>query len=292
MKVEKNILVAFILNLLFSVIEIIGGLFTNSTAILSDSIHDFGDSLSIGISYFLEKKSKRKPDSNYTYGYLRYSVLGALITNIILFVGSVFMIYESMKRIINPVQVNYNGMFIFAILGVIINFLAAYFTSNSHSMNEKAVNLHMLEDIFGWLTVLIGSVIIKFTNILIIDPLISIVVSVFILYKVLKNCKLIIDIFLEKTPKNISVNNIKEIILSIENVINIHHVHIWSLDGLNNYATMHVVVNKPDGIKNKIREELKKYGVNHVTIEFETEEENCKDTKCSYKKNDVHKHHH
>ena len=150
MKTEKNILFAFILNLAFSIFEFFGGIFTNSVAILSDSIHDMGDAVSIGVSFFLEKKSKKKPDNNYTYGYIRYSVLGGLITTVILLAGSILVIYNAMGRIINPVEVNYKGMIIFAIIGVVMNFIATYLTREGDSINQKSVNLHMLEDVLGW----------------------------------------------------------------------------------------------------------------------------------------------
>ena len=156
MKTEKNILGAFILNVTFSVLEFIGGALTNSVAIISDSIHDMGDAISIGLSYFLEKKSKKKPDKKYTYGYIRYSILGGLITTVILIIGSSLVIYNSIIRIFNPVEINYNGMIIFAIFGVVINFMAAYLTREGDSINQKSVNLHMLEDVLGWIVVLIG----------------------------------------------------------------------------------------------------------------------------------------
>ena len=156
MKTEKNILIAFILNLLFSILEFFGGFLTNSVAILSDSIHDFGDALSIGISYFLERKSKKKADDKYTYGYVRFSVLGGVITTTILLVGSILVIIGAVKRIFNPVEVNYSGMIVFAILGVILNCIAAYVTREGDSINQKSVNLHMLEDVLGWIIVLIG----------------------------------------------------------------------------------------------------------------------------------------
>ena len=144
MKTEKNILIAFLLNLAFSIFELIGGIFTNSVAIISDALHDFGDSISIGISYILEKKSKQKPDKHYTYGYARYSTLGAVITNAILLVGSALVIINAIGRIFNPVPINYNGMIIFAVFGVVVNTLAAYFTREGDSLNQKAVNLHIL----------------------------------------------------------------------------------------------------------------------------------------------------
>ena len=246
MKTEKNILIAFLLNLAFSIFELIGGIFTNSVAIISDAVHDFGDSISIGLSYFLEKKSKKKPDSNYTFGYSRYSILGAFITNAILTIGSVLVIINAVKRIINPVEINYDGMIIFAIFGVIVNFLAAYFTKEGDSLNQKAVNLHMLEDVLGWCVVLIGAILIKFTKINVIDAIMSIGVAIFILIHAIKSFKSIIDLFLEKTPDGINIEQLKEHLQNIENVKEVHNIHVWSIDGFNNYATLHIVTELQD----------------------------------------------
>ena len=205
MKSYKKILIAFILNISFSIFEFIGGLFTNSISIMSDAVHDFGDALSIVTSLVLEKISKRKPDSSYTYGYARYSILGALITTIVLTIGSIFVITNGISRILNPEVIDYNGMILFAIFGVLINFTAAYFTRDGESINQKAVNLHMLEDVLGWVIVLIGSILIKYTNISILDSIMSICIAIFILINAFKNMKEILDLFLEKTPKNISI---------------------------------------------------------------------------------------
>lgn len=293
MKTEKNILVAFILNLGFSIFEFIGGTITNSVAIISDSIHDIGDSLSIGISYFLERKSKKKPDEKYTYGYIRYSVIGSAITTVILLLGSIFVIVNAFERIIHPVEINYDGMLVFAIIGVIVNVLAAYFTKEGYSLNQKSVNLHMLEDVLGWIIVLIGAIIMRFTSIAILDPILSILVAVFILINALENFKSIINLFLEKIPSGISVSDLKEHLLKIKNVCDVHHIHIWSMDGYNNYATMHVVIDSDDKkIKEKIREELNEHGIYHVTIELETKDEICKDLNCKIDDTHVNKHHH
>ena len=293
MKTDKNILIAFILNLGFSIFEFIGGTITNSVAIISDSIHDIGDAMSIGLSYFLEKKSKKKPDDKYTYGYIRYSIIGSMITTIILIIGSIFVIYNAIKRIINPVDINYNGMIIFAIIGVIINFLAAYFTKEGNSLNQKSVNLHMLEDVLGWIVVLIGAIIMRFTDIKIIDPILSIMVALFILKNAISNFKLVLDLFLEKTPKEISINELKEHISKIDGVIDIHHIHIWSIDGFNNYATMHIVTNgKNKKLKEEVKEELLGHGISHTTIELESKDEVCHDEVCSIKNNNMVKHHH
>lgn len=294
MKTEKNIFIAFILNLAFSIFEFVGGIVTNSVAIISDSIHDMGDALSIGISYFLEKKSKKQPDEKYTYGYARFSVLGATITTLILLFGSVFVIFNAFKRIIHPVEINYNGMIIFAIIGVLVNFIAAYFTKDGHSINQKSVNLHMIEDVLGWIVVLIGAVIMKFTDINIIDALMSIAVAVFILYHSIKNLKFIIDLFLAKTPRDVSVSEIKEHLSKIDGVKDVHHIHIWSMDGYNNYATLHVVTSgENQNIKSEIREELEEHGIVHVTIELEKEDEVCGEAECHVKENHIeHGHHH
>lgn len=292
MKTERNILIAFILNISFSIFEIVGGLFTGSIAILSDSLHDFGDALSIGISYFLEKKSKRKSDDKHTYGYIRYSVLGGIITSTILFVGSIFVIYESIKRLIHPSSINYNGMIVFAIVGVIVNLIASFVTREGDSINQKAVNLHMLEDVLGWIVVLIGSILMKFTDIKYIDSVLSICVALFIMFCVFKNLKNISDLFLEKTPKDIDINELKKHLLEIEGVIDIHHIHIRSMDGYNTFATFHAVVNEYDEkIKHQLKEELEEFSIVHSTIEIELKDEHCDDKKCEIKTHSNHHHH-
>ena len=293
MKSEKNILVAFLLNISFSLFELIGGLLTNSVAILSDSVHDLGDALSIGISYCLEKISKKKPDNNHTYGYKKYSIIGSVITTTILLVGSSFVIFESVKRIINPQEVNYNGMILFALFGVIINFVASYVTKDGESLNQKAVNLHMLEDVLGWIVVLIGSILMKFTNITLLDPILSISVAIFILFHSLKNLKEVIDIFLEITPKNIEIDTIKNSLLKVDGVTDVHHIHVRSIDGFNHIATLHIVVKEYDEkIKKKAKEDLKKYGIGHSTIELELEDEHCNNKDCILDNGHIYHHHH
>lgn len=294
LKTEKNILVAFILNITFSIFELFGGIFTGSIAILSDSLHDIGDALSIGIAYLFEKKSKKKPDYKYTYGYVRYSVMGSIITTIILLVGSVFVIYESIKRLINPTPINYDGMILFAIFGVLVNTLAAYYTREGDSLNQKSVNLHMLEDVLGWIVVLIGSILMKFTNISYIDPILSIAVATFIFISAFKNIKLIVELFLEKTPQNVNIDEIKEHLLKIDGVDDVHHIHVRSLDGYNNFATLHVVVKEYKyELKNKIKEELKEHNIGHSTIEMELKDEKCDEENCEIDmENSEHHHHH
>ncbi len=298
MKTEKNILIAFILNLAFSVFEFIGGIITGSVAIISDSVHDIGDAASIGISFFLEKKSKRQPDEHYTYGYARYSVIGSVITTFILLFGSAAVIYNAVDKIISPSEINYNGMIIFAVFGVCVNFIAAFFTRDGDSLNQKAVNLHMLEDVLGWAVVLIGSVVMKFTDFAVIDPIMSIGVAVFIFINAIRGLKEATELFLEKTPHEISLSEIKEHVTEIEGVIDAHHIHVWSTDGQHNYATLHIVTNADHReIKEKIRAELSEHGIGHVTLELEAEGEECREEHChvefkSEQKHHGHHHHH
>ena len=292
MKTERNILIAFILNLSFSIFEFFGGFFVNSVAILSDSLHDLGDALSIGISYFLEKKSKKKADEKYTYGYIRYSVLGGIITTTILLAGSVLVIIGSTRRLLNPVEINYSGMIVFAVIGVILNFVAAYVTREGDSINQKAVNLHMLEDVLGWVVVLIGAIIMNFTDIRMIDPLMSIGVALFLLFNALKNLRAVLDLFLEKAPSDINISELREHLLGIEGVEDIHHIHVWSIDGYNNYATMHIVTRVEDikGIKQMIRDELCEHNICHAVLE--TESEICDDRECHFEACPHYHHHH
>ncbi len=296
MKSPKRILMAFLLNLSFAVLEFIGGAFTGSIAIISDSVHDLGDSVSIGISYFLEKKSKKKPDDKYTYGYLRYSVLGSLIMNAILITGSAFVIKNAVERIINPVEINYNGMLIFAIFGVVINLIAAVATRDSDSLNEKAVSLHMLEDVLGWGIVLIGAIVMKFTDITYIDPIMSIGVAIFILVHAFKSFKDIYYIFFEITPEGIEAEELIHHLKEIDGVLDVHHLHIRTLDGINHIATLHIVTSSSFAdVKKAVKKELAEHGISHTTIEIETPEEECEDLVCKPNHSEhshSHSHHH
>ena len=296
MKTEKNILIAFILNFTFSVFEFIGGIFTGSVAIVSDAVHDIGDAASIGLAYFLEKKSQKAPDEVYTYGYVRYSVLGSVITTLILLFGSVIVIYNAVSRMIFPSEINYNGMIIFAIVGACVNLCAALLTRSGESLNQKAVNLHMLEDVLGWIVVLIGAVVMKFTDLSVIDPLMSIGVAVFILVNATKNLGEVLDLFLEKTPRGVKISELKDHICEIDGILDVHHIHVWSMDGHSHYATMHVVVTgEPYDVKDKIRKELREHGIGHVTLEIEAEGEHCHEPHCQiehHKPSHHHHHHH
>ena len=295
MKTETKILTAFLLNLMFSIFEFAGGLWTGSIAIASDAIHDIGDAASIGLSYFLEKKSKLPPDKKYTYGYGRFSVLGGAISSLVLLLGSVAVIYSAVTRILHPTPVRYNGMILFAVVGICVNFAAAYITHRGTSVNQKVVSLHMLEDLLGWVVVLVGALVMRFTEITVIDPIMSIGIALFILTNACKFLKEFLELFLGKVPGSINIAEIQAHIMGIDGILDVHHIHIWSIDGHRNLATMRIVTNgHPHQIKDAVRAELEEHGIRHVTLELEAAEEQCheKDCKIEYGNSEGYHHHH
>ena len=268
-KSKTGIGIAFFLNLGFSLFELIGGLFTGSVAILSDSVHDLGDTLSIGVSFALEKKSSAPPNERNTFGYARYSVLGGAITTLILILGSVLVVLQSVRRLLNPTEIRYDGMIVLSVIGVIINLGAAWFTRSGDSVNQRAVNLHMLEDVLGWIVVLIGAVIMRFTDIAVIDPLMSIGVAIFIFIEAIKNLKEILDIFLEKTPAGIDAARVLNELSALPGITEIRTLRLWTLDGKTNCAMLQAKTSlSNEQARTVIREKLNELGFGISTIEI------------------------
>ncbi len=295
---EKNIKVAFFLNLFFTIFEFFGGLFTNSISILSDSLHDFGDSISLFLAWMFEKKAKKAPDDKFTYGYIRFSVLSAFITSLVLGVGSVVVLYNSIPRLFNPKTVDYSGMIIMSVIGILLNGIGAYTANCGEKISEKAVGLHLLEDVLGWFAVLIVSIIAKFVgNAPILDPILSVGITAFILFHVIKNIKKVFSIFLEKAPEHISMDDVRDELKEIEG-IDAHHIHFWSGDGVNNYMTLHALVSESltpfeiANIKKEIRHHLSHLGINHTTIEIEFKCDECENKNCETHLCESIKHHH
>ncbi|HHU63521.1 MAG TPA: cation transporter [Clostridiales bacterium] len=283
---QNNIKVAFFLNLAFTLLEIAGGLWTNSMAILSDALHDLGDSISLAMAWYLQKFSQRGPDERFSYGYARFSLLGALINSFILVAGCVLVLTKTIPRILRPEALNPKGMLVFAILGVVINGVAVLRLRKGSSLNEKVVFWHLLEDVLGWAAILIVSIVLMFVNLPILDPILSIIITVYVLYNVVKNLKNVLNVFLQGVPKDLSIREIEQEIMEKTDVLSVHHTHIWSLEGQKNLLTTHVTVQ--DGaeqqriiaLKERIKDLMKEKGISHVTIEFEFASEDCKDTHC------------
>jgi len=282
-KTLSRLALAFFLNLGFSVFEVIGGFYTNSVAILSDSIHDLGDSVSIGISWLMDIKARKKPTKSYTYGYSRYSLLGALISSLILLVGSTIMVIEAIQRLANPEPVRATEMIWFAVIGIVINGWAALHASKGKSINEKAVGLHLFEDVFGWVAVLLGSIAMTIWEIPILDSLLSIGFTIFIMTHVVKNIRSIIEVFLEKAPGHIDIEKVQADLLSVEGILDVHHVHVWSLEGQIPLITLHIVLKKGvneeqyQQIQKTLHERLHEAGLEHATIELEYDPQVCEE---------------
>ena len=278
---SRNIRIVFILNLLFTAIEIIGGFWTNSMAILSDALHDLGDSFALGITLILDKLSHRVSDEKYSYGYQRFNLLAALINTIILVIGSIFIFSEAIPRLSHPEHSNAQGMVIFAIIGIAVNGAAALRLRGSKSQNTKIIAWHLLEDVLGWTAVLIVAFVLLFKDIHILDPLLSILITAYVLYNVLKNLKKTLSLFLQGVPEDIEIKKLEENILNQPRVKSVHHTHIWSLDGENHVLTTHVVVFKHttriqiSQIKKSIMALISGHHFEHTTIEIEYEDENC-----------------
>jgi cobalt-zinc-cadmium efflux system protein len=277
----KNIKAAFFLNLGFTILEVIGGFYVNSVSILSDALHDMGDSLSLGLSWYLHNKSKQGADAKFTFGYSRFSLLGALINSIILLVGSCFVIYEAVNRFIHPEPADAKGMLYFALLGMAVNGYAAFRLSGGKSLNERVVSWHLIEDVLGWVAVFIVSIVMMFVDAPWLDPALSLAITLFILYNVIGRLKEVMVILLQGAPSDIDADEVKAAILQLPYVTGMHHVNIWSLEGEHHVYTAHIRTKGVDTfaelveVKRSVKAVLKKYPFTYYTVEVEVEGEEC-----------------
>lgn len=297
---KSRLSLAFWLNLSFSIIEIVGGILTNSTAIVADAFHDFTDAIVIGLAVLLEKLSGKKRTAIFSYGYKRFSLLSALGMSVFLLVGAVFMSISAYHSFINPKEVNSIGMLWLAILGIAVNgyaFLKIKHSnghsshhhghSHSHDMdfNSKAIMLHLLEDVLGWVAVLIGAVVIYFTGWFWIDGVLVLAIAIFIGYNATKNLISTMKILLQSVPENVNVAQLSNELKQIGGIENIHDLHIWSLDGNYNIGSLHAVINTIDkdreaDILSSVLQLMEKHKIQHPTIQLETTIKNCRLISC------------
>lgn len=275
---EKRIGTAFFLNLAFTLIEIAGGLLTNSMAILSDALHDLGDSLALGLSWRFARLSKRTGDEVYTFGYRRFSLLGALAMSVFLFGGGAVVLFESIPRILSPEATNVPGMLGIAVVGVVVNGVAALRMRGGSSLGERIVTWHFVEDVLGWVAVLIAALVMMFHDIPIIDPILSILITLYVLWNVGKRLKDTLVILLQGVPDGVDLNTVVAAIRAVPGVCDVHHTHIWSQDGEHHVLTAHVVIENADSfdevaaLRGQIKGELLHLGIRHATIEIESRE--------------------
>jgi cobalt-zinc-cadmium efflux system protein len=278
---NRAIRLAFLLNFGFTIIEIIGGLWTNSIAILSDALHDLADTISLSLSWYMERYSRKERDKKYSYGYKRYSMLGALINIFIIIAGSLFVLSEAVPRLLQPQPAKVPGMILFASIGIIVNGFSVLRLRKGKTLNARVATWHLMEDVLGWIAVLIISIVLLFSDIYILDPILSILITIFILINIIRNLKSTLTLFLQAIPEHIDIDNIEKEFLTFNKVKSSHHTHCWSLDGKNHVLTTHVVVDKNATkdevlqIKCKIKSWIEKLGFEHLTIEIEYEGEIC-----------------
>jgi cobalt-zinc-cadmium efflux system protein len=266
---------AFFLNFGFTILEIAGGLWTNSTAIIADAVHDLGDSLSLGLAWFLNRYAQKGPTHRYSYGYRRYSLLGALINTIILIVGGIIVLFQAVPRLLDPETTHAPGMIGLAVVGILVNGLAAFRLRGDKSANVKVAGWHLLEDLLGWIAVLIVSVILLFTDLYILDPILSILITLYVMVNMIRSLKQTFGLFLQAVPSEVDIREIEAKLQAIDGVHSTHHTHIWSLDGEQHVLTTHLVVDKEAAkedilqIKKKVTDLAEAQDFEHVTIEIE-----------------------
>ena len=275
---------AFFLNLAFTIIEFIGGALTNSMAIMADAVHDLGDTLAIGLAWTLDRVGRKEADNGFTYGYHRLSLLGALINGAILIIGSLWILSEALPRLINPQMPDAVGMIWLAILGVTVNGFAAYKLSGGKTLNEKVLNWHLLEDVLGWVAVLVVSIVLLFVEWPILDPILSIAFTLFILINVLKRLSQTIRLFLQAAPDDRIAEETRGKLQALEHVAEIHHLHVWSLDGERHVVSAHLLLDRPidsdtqNAVMMAVKAALEAYDFAHTTIELEQCKETCRDS--------------
>ena len=274
MKTKHAVWLAFFLNLSYAIVEFIAGGVFGSSAVLADSVHDLGDAVAIGVSAVLETISNREEDSRYTLGYKRFSLLGALITAVILMTGSVFVILENITKLFHPQPVNDEGIFWLGIIAVTINVLASLVVRNGKTKNESILSLHFLEDTLGWVAVILMAIILRFTDWYILDPLLSLVISFFILSKAIPRFWSTLKIFLDAVPEGIDIEQVKSDLEQLDHVTSVNQLNLWTMDGLEKNAIVHVClehVKHMEVCKESIRDLLKDCGFQNVTIEVDAD---------------------
>lgn len=279
----RSLQIAFLLNLVFSLLELAGGLWTNSISILTDTLHDGADCFSLGLAWYLQRLSTRRPDAKFTYGYRRFSTLGALMTGVVLTVGLIFIGWNAVLRLRHPEPVEAGGMLGIAILGIILNGAAAWRLRHGHSLNEKVASWHLLEDTLGWFAVLIGSVVMMIADVPIIDPILALLIAVFVLWNVIKNLRKVALVFLQSAPPGFDPDAFNREVASLPGVVSAHHTHTWTLDGESHVFSTHLVMDRSSdreaiiAAKRRMHRLLRDQQFAHITIEVELEGERCTD---------------
>jgi cobalt-zinc-cadmium efflux system protein len=273
---------AFLLNTGFAILEIVGGLWTNSVAILSDAVHDFGDSLALGAAWSLDRYSRKGRDRRFSYGYLRFSLLGAWINTLVLVLGSIIVLTESVPRLFQPEQPNATGMLLFALVGVAVNGAAAWRLRGRESLNTKVAAWHLVEDVLGWIAVLVVSITLMFVDLPVLDPMLSVAITAYILFSVVRHLRQTFLLFLQAVPEGIDLAELERRLGALKHVISTHHTQVWSMDGAHHVLTAHVVVDNQTNkealtqLRADVAQLCEEYRFAHTTVEIEWGDDECR----------------
>ena len=300
MKTKHAVWLAFFLNLSYAIVEFIAGGLFGSSAVLADSVHDMGDAIAIGVSAFLETISNREEDSHYTLGYKRFSLLGAMVTAVILMTGSVLVILGNITKLFHPQAVNDEGILWLGIIAISVNVIASLVVRKGKTKNESILSLHFLEDTLGWVAVILMAIVLRFTDWYILDPLLSLVISIFILSKAIPRFWSTLKIFLDAVPEGVDIKQVKSDLEQLDHVASLNQLNLWTMDGLEKNAIVHVClehVNHMEVCKEFIRTLLKDCGFQNITIEIDadlashqTHKRNMEELEAV--QNHGHEHHH
>lgn len=274
MKTKHAVWLAFFLNLSYAIVEFIAGGLFGSSAVLADSVHDMGDAIAIGVSAFLETISNREEDSHYTLGYKRFSLLGAMVTAVILMTGSVLVILGNITKLFHPQAVNDEGILWLGIIAISVNVIASLVVRKGKTKNESILSLHFLEDTLGWVAVILMAIVLRFTDWYILDPLLSLVISIFILSKAIPRFWSTLKIFLDAVPEGVDIKQVKSDLEQLDHVASLNQLNLWTMDGLEKNAIVHVCLKKVEHMevcKEAIRAMLKDYGFQNITIEVDAD---------------------
>ena len=300
MKTKHAVWLAFFLNLSYAIVEFIAGGLFGSSAVLADSVHDMGDAIAIGVSAFLETISNREEDSHYTLGYKRFSLLGAMVTAVILMTGSVLVILGNITKLFHPQAVNDEGILWLGIIAVSVNVIASLVVRKGKTKNESILSLHFLEDTLGWVAVILMAIVLRFTDWYILDPLLSLVISIFILSKAIPRFWSTLKIFLDAVPEGVDIKQVKSDLEQLDHVASLNQLNLWTMDGLEKNAIVHVCLKEIEQMelcKESIRSKLKDCGFQNITIEIDadlashqTHKRNMEELEAV--QNHGHEHHH
>ena len=300
MKTKHAVWLAFFLNLSYAIVEFIAGGLFGSSAVLADSVHDMGDAIAIGVSAFLETISNREEDSHYTLGYKRFSLLGAMVTAVILMTGSVLVILGNITKLFHPQAVNDEGILWLGIIAISVNVIASLVVRKGKTQNESILSLHFLEDTLGWVAVILMAIVLRFTDWYILDPLLSLVISIFILSKAIPRFWSTLKIFLDAVPEGVDIKQVKSDLKQLDHVASLNQLNLWTMDGLEKNAIVHVCLKEIEQMelcKESIRSKLKDCGFQNITIEIDadlashqTHKRNMEELEAV--QNHGHEHHH